>query len=153
MARVVQVGTVETCAPYNRTLVKQHVQVKLAAEGQSEAETLSVLHVVPQLSAGALCIGGKCAMWRWAEKAPMMVKVKTWAAPEGLTDEELVAGEPTRPGTVPLSAVWLPVENIDTEDSSGGYWIESDEDAQKRIEAITNSRQGYCGIAGRSELL
>jgi len=69
MARVAQIGAVETSASYNRALAKVHVPAKVNgpadAIGECEPITLSVLKVDMQLSGAANCVGPKCAMWRW----------------------------------------------------------------------------------------
>jgi hypothetical protein len=74
MARVTQIGAVETNATYNRALVKTHIPVALKA---SEVDELiedqkpfaaTMLKVETQISGAAHCISDKCAMWRSVPK-------------------------------------------------------------------------------------
>jgi len=67
MARVTQIGAVETNATYNRALVKTHIPIALRADegGEGDAIAATMLKVETQISAAARCIGDKCAMWRW----------------------------------------------------------------------------------------
>lgn len=74
MARVAQVGAVETSTAYNRSLSKIHRPVKAVSAtadsfelGQEKPETKNViiLEVEPCLSAASYCLADKCAMWRW----------------------------------------------------------------------------------------
>jgi len=71
MARVAQIGAVETGATYNRALIKAHVPVRLMDPDQElnlgeEAKTFisTVLKMDLQLSSASLCVAGRCAMWR-----------------------------------------------------------------------------------------
>ena len=72
MARVAQVGVLETTAAYNRALSKVHVPIKVGPpkdkdveqEDDADSITMSVLKVDMQLSGAAHCVSDKCAMWR-----------------------------------------------------------------------------------------
>lgn len=69
MARVTQIGAVETSATYNRALVKTHIPVALRGADENvedKAIAATMLKVETQISGAAHCIGDKCAMWRWA---------------------------------------------------------------------------------------
>lgn len=73
MARVAQIGAVETNDAYNRVLSKTHVPVKLAAATPEDFElgedpktlNATILKTEMQLSGAASCIADRCAMWRW----------------------------------------------------------------------------------------
>lgn len=73
MARVAQIGAVETNATYNRALTKTHVPVKLADASPNAFElgeepkpvAATMLKVELQLSGAARCVATECAMWRW----------------------------------------------------------------------------------------
>lgn len=66
MTRVAQIGAAETSATYNRALVKTHARIGLAdPENEGETVNASMLKTEVQISVSALCIGDKCAMWRW----------------------------------------------------------------------------------------
>jgi hypothetical protein len=66
MARVAQVGAVETNATYNRALVKSHITIKLA-DPDKDGETINadMLKMDTQISGASRCIAEACAMWRW----------------------------------------------------------------------------------------
>lgn len=75
MARVAQVGAVETHAAYNRSLGKRHRTVKatwatadsfqLGEDAPKDPEAITILEVETGLSRASFCLAGKCAMWRW----------------------------------------------------------------------------------------
>lgn len=80
MARVAQIGAVETSATYNRAIVKAHVPVKVAAAAPEDfelgekpkLETMTMVQVTPIKSGASMCLANECAMWRWGttEKMP-----------------------------------------------------------------------------------
>ena len=71
MARVTQIGAVETNATYNRALVKSHVPVALRADedGEGKAIAATMLKIETQISGAAHCVADRCAMWRWVPKS------------------------------------------------------------------------------------
>lgn len=72
MARVAQIGAVETNATYNRALIKMHVPIALRPDEGGEGEAISaatMLKTETQISAASRCVANKCAMWRWADGA------------------------------------------------------------------------------------
>lgn len=70
MARITQIGAVETSATYNRALIKSHIPIALRADegGEGGAISATVLKVETQISVAARCLGAGCAMWRWLPK-------------------------------------------------------------------------------------
>lgn len=74
MARVVQIGAIETSSTYNRALVKTHRQVKIADQtpesfelgAEPKTSVATLLTIETQLSGASNCLADKCAMWRWA---------------------------------------------------------------------------------------
>ncbi|MFS2113303.1 hypothetical protein [Herbaspirillum frisingense] len=93
------------------------------------------------------CIGAQCAMWRWADAAPEMPEARIWWPKEDEPREE-----PPRPPDVPASAVWLPLV-IEDDDMRDGYWVESQDDLATRRAEVLVDRRGYCGLAGRPEVM
>lgn len=76
MARVAQVGAVETQTAYNRTISKTHRTVKATwatadsfqlGEDAPEPKEITILDVATGLSGASYCLADKCAMWRWAD--------------------------------------------------------------------------------------
>ena len=75
MARVAQIGAIETNTTYNRALIKTHVPVRLADASpeafelgqQPEPVAATMLKVDLQISNAARCISDECAMWRWSD--------------------------------------------------------------------------------------
>jgi hypothetical protein len=73
MARVAQIGAVETNATYNRALIKSHVPIKLSDASpeafelgqQPELVSATMLKTDLQISFASRCIAQECAMWRW----------------------------------------------------------------------------------------
>ena len=74
MARVAQVGAIETSTAYNRTISKTHRTVKAAwATADSfelgtdapEPKEINILSAEPGVSGASYCLADKCAMWRW----------------------------------------------------------------------------------------
>lgn len=76
MARVAQIGETDTQATYNRTLSRQLMPMKVSVVqhpdnfelGEApapEQHTELVLKLFPAVSQSAMCLGDKCAMWRW----------------------------------------------------------------------------------------
>lgn len=75
MARVAQIGVVETGAAYNRALLKMHRTIK-ASQGALDAFELgqdkpkkplevTILEMQAEPSSAAGCMADKCACWRW----------------------------------------------------------------------------------------
>jgi hypothetical protein len=93
------------------------------------------------------CISSACAMWRWTDPAPERREAKTWWPEE---DEPLV--EPPRPTDVPVNAKWVPMEG-EGDESAGGYWEEPDAVIEAEINETARYRRGYCGLAGRPEVM
>lgn len=93
------------------------------------------------------CIGGQCAMWRWAEEAPDEPDEDAWWPEQ---DEPRV--EPPRPPEVPATAVWVPLTG-EGDDLQGGYWATSPEELRAKYLVLLAQRRGYCGLAGRPEVM
>ncbi len=86
----------------------------------------------------ARCIGDKCAMWRWADAEP----------PCGPMREE-----PARPAVVPADAQW---HSYDEQSGHGGYWMWTLYGTVRTFSphmVQSRDRAGYCGLAGRSEVM
>ena len=76
MARVAQIGAIETNTAYNRTVSKHH-RIVTAAWGTADSfqlgeeapqpKQVAILEVEPGLSAASYCLADKCAMWRWED--------------------------------------------------------------------------------------
>lgn len=113
MARVAQGGHTDIQAAYNRTLTKQHIPTRMLKVrdpedfelGQESAEesVAMVLETQQRISMASMCLGDKCAMWRW--------------------------------GTT---------EHIPAHMEPGKLY------AAERVQSTTH---GYCGLAGRPEVL
>lgn len=99
MARVAQIGAVETVATYNRVITKKHVPVKIT-EATPEAFELgqepkpviaTILEVQTQISGAAMCVADRCAMWRWEHTtASVPVTVEGAGAEQARTFEQRV---------------------------------------------------------------
>jgi len=106
MARVAQVGETDTQATYNRTLSRQlmpmNVSVvqhpdnfELGEAPAPEQHTELVLKLFPAVSQSAMCLGDKCALWRWDASFGHEVF-------DGeLTDRKGFCGLAGRPGVTP----------------------------------------------------
>lgn len=78
MARVAQIGAVETGTAYNRALLKMHRTIKASQGapdafelGQDKPEKLlevTILEMQAEPSSAAGCMADKCACWRWTPK-------------------------------------------------------------------------------------
>ena len=76
MARVAQVGAVETHAAYNRTINKTHRVVRATwatadtfepGGEPAEPREITILEVDTAVSGASRCLVDQCAMWRWAD--------------------------------------------------------------------------------------
>lgn len=95
-----------------------------------------------RVPASCCCIAKKCAMWRWADKAPEPRDQATW-----WSDEDYPATEPPRPAKVPANAVWIPLTG-EGEDMAGGCWEEPQDVVDADNAKAAAARRGYCGLAG-----
>ncbi len=90
MARIAQIGAIETSASYNRALVKTHAPVSLLPAGGGEDKPIvaTVLKIETQVSLAARCLGDGCAMWRWNPTTLLHPSTGelTSAGPGGLLD-------------------------------------------------------------------
>ena len=78
MARVAQVGVVETGAAYNRALTKTHRTVKatwatpdtfeLGQDEPSDPREITIMEMYATPSSASSCMADKCACWRWVAK-------------------------------------------------------------------------------------
>jgi hypothetical protein len=93
------------------------------------------------------CVADKCAMWRWQDPAHESRKPTAWW-PE---DDDAVV-EPPRPADLPLDAEWIPTTG-EGEEITGGYWLEPQSAVDTEHSQAIAKRRGYCGLAGRPELL
>lgn len=72
MARVAQVGSVETHTSYNRFLSKRHVPVSVVnAKAESfelgqdpQPKKATIVEAETDLSGAAMCVANRCAAWR-----------------------------------------------------------------------------------------
>ncbi|MBW9334572.1 hypothetical protein FEE59_13720 [Herbaspirillum sp. RU 5E] len=91
---------------------------------------------IPEFS--GRCIADKCAMWRWADAAfPCVPMVE----------------EPARPAAVPADAQWHP---YDDQSGHGGYWMWTLYGTVRTFSphmVQSRDRAGYCGLAGRPEVV
>ena len=78
------------------------------------------------------CVGSGCMMWRWAEDIPRRRWVNT-ANGNDMTD-------PGSPPNVPESWEFCPADDEDS------CWVEPQGEATAR-------RRGYCGLAGRPNIM
>lgn len=93
MARVAQAGNVDIPVAYNRSLTKSHHPMKCVSTDPDQFQlgeeaptaTVLVLKGEQSLSSASMCIGDKCAMWRWAPAEETRTKMRT-------------APNPTKPG-------------------------------------------------------
>lgn len=103
MARVAQIGAVETSATYNRAILKVHVPVEVAAAAPEDFElgekpklkTMTMVQVTPIQSGASMCLANECAMWRWGttgSEANQYRKIGDEMIPVGVFDPEQPKG-------------------------------------------------------------
>lgn len=80
--------------------------------------------------ADVLCIGSRCAVWRWADGEPVPDLIRA--------EDRQATTEPPRPSWVPKSWNFCP---YDPDEGDPAQWIEDPESTAAR-------RRGYCGLAG-----
>ncbi len=98
-----------------------------------------------RLPAPWCCILQRCMAWNWLDKKDVDTRRgKIFAdARSDIEIESMRTREPHRPKSVPASWVWEPITGTD-ENSTGGYWVESEEEHQARVRRETDGRAGYC---------
>lgn len=136
MSRVAQAGNVDISTAYNRALTKEVVPSKVtlkSEDGEAEQHDVFLMKAVKSVSMAANCIGKQCAMWRWHDKANKGYIV--------MCKDSKAETEPERPAGLNPAFVFVPCdEDVDA------HWIETEESWLRR-------RRGYCGLAGRPEVL
>lgn len=138
MARVAQIGVIETQAAYNRSIQKTHRivgMVKATAEDfelgeQPKTEPVAILDVSVEPSRASMCMADKCAMWR-AEPESQGRRISVMCKQ---FDAQV---EPERPAGMNPEFVFSPYE---PGDADGACWIEPDHVWMAR-------RRGFCGLA------
>jgi hypothetical protein len=136
MARVAQVGVMETSASYNRALIKTHEPVMLADENGKTIQR-AMLNIGTDLSGAARCVSSECAMWRWNSREHQRVQYARCASCEVAIKEEDAGAKP------PNSNGWS-FEPYDGDEKIPARWIEPPQQAETR-------RTGYCGLAGKQD--
>jgi hypothetical protein len=147
MARVAQAGNVDIPVAYNRSLTKEVKAAEVVAYASAEefklggeatgSKTIMVMDATPGVSMAANCVGEKCAMWRWAEPEHAVHRVRVMCKQ---FDAQV---EPERPAGMNPALVFTPHE---PGDDGGACWVEPEHLWLAR-------RRGYCGLAGRPEVM
>lgn len=94
------------------------------------------------------CIAGQCAMWRWIDTEPERPEPLAWWPLDPNEPHE----EPPRAPDVPATAVWIPLTG-QGDDLQGGFWETNPEELRAQHAEMMAIRRGYCGLAGRPEVM
>lgn len=138
MSRVAQCGNADISTTYNRTLNKQIIEATVnvtSDDGETKQRPGMLLEAIAGVSKAANCIGSKCAMWRWADKPFQVSRTRV------MCNDPLAVTEPARPDGLNEKFVFIPCdEDVDA------HWAEPEE-------VWLSRRRGYCGLAGRPEVM
>lgn len=87
MARVAQAGNIDIPVAYNRSLTKEVKAADVVAYASADefklggepidAKTIMVMNATPGMSMASMCLGDKCAMWRWAPAEETRTKMRS----------------------------------------------------------------------------
>jgi hypothetical protein len=83
----------------------------------------------------ANCIGSQCAMWRWFDKPSQIFHVTV------MCEDSWAEVEPERPDDLNEEFVFIPCD-----EDTNAHWSEPEK-------AWMSRRRGYCGLAGRPEVM
>jgi hypothetical protein len=142
MARVAQVGDfVQIKSAYNRSLEKTMEKVSGVDENGKTHTFAALATPHAAMSGAAMCIGNKCAMWRWSQVPAESAKRYTTSHSN---PHEGAAEDIVRPKHVPESFEFVPYKpttDLIAHNSVVAHWIEPE------AEALARGR-GWCGLAG-----
>ena len=81
------------------------------------------------------CIAETCAMWRWVDKPSQVYRVTA------MCEDRFAETEPERPAGLNNTFVFVPCD-----ENADAHWAEPEE-------VWLSRRRGYCGLAGRPEVM